>query len=142
MVRVTIRATLRVTLLATGVPAARSPHAVLAQAPAAAESTVSADGARLAHASYGPAGGPVVLLVAGTGMQLVDLPPALVGALVKRGYGVVAYDHRDVGRSSKLTAAGLPDTAAIAAALRAGKPAPLAYRLRDLARDGTVTLQG
>jgi pimeloyl-ACP methyl ester carboxylesterase len=39
-----------------------------------------------------------------------------------------------------LTAAGLPDSAAIGAALRAGKPAPLAYGLRDMARDAVGLL--
>jgi len=37
-------------------------------------------------------------------MQLIAWPPDLVGALVKKGYRVVAYDHRDVGLSGRAQA--------------------------------------
>ena len=129
-----------VALLAAALLAACAPRVPSAQPPATAESTAPVNGLRLAYASHGPAEGPPVLLVAGTGMQLIDWPPELVAELVRRGYRVIAYDHRDMGRSSRMTSAGLPDTTAIGAALRAGKPAPLAYGLRDMARDAVGLL--
>ena len=55
--------------------------------------------------------------------------------LVKRGYRVIRYDNRDVGLSTKFDSAGMPDFAAVVAAAQAGKPAPLAYTLYDMAKD-------
>jgi pimeloyl-ACP methyl ester carboxylesterase len=129
-----------VALLAAALLAACTPRVSVMQQPATAESTVSVNGLRLAYATHGPAEGAPMLLLAGTGMQLIDWPPELVAELVRRGYRVIVYDHRDMGHSSKFTTSGLPDTAAIGAALRAGKPAPLAYGLRDMARDAVGLL--
>ncbi len=81
-----------------------------------------------------------VLLIAGTGQQLIDWPPALIEQLVRRGYRVIIFDNRDVGRSTKLTAAGVPDSAAIAKAFQEGKPIPLPYTLRDMANDAVGLL--
>jgi hypothetical protein len=58
-------------------------------------------------------------------MQLVDWPIEPVEELVRRGYRVVRFDNRDMGLSTKMTAAGLPDANAIGKALEAGEPAPL-----------------
>jgi pimeloyl-ACP methyl ester carboxylesterase len=129
-----------VALLAAALLAACAPRVPAAHPPAIADATVSVNGLRLAYASSGRAESPAMLLLAGTGMQLIDWPPELVAELVRRGFRVIVYDHRDIGRSSRLTAAGLPDSAAIGAALRAGKPAPLAYGLRDMARDAVGLL--
>jgi len=65
-----------------------------------------------------------VLLIAGTGQQLIDWPTELVEQLLERGYRVIIFDNRDSGLSTKFTAAGLPDSAAIAKALQEGKVAP------------------
>jgi pimeloyl-ACP methyl ester carboxylesterase len=68
-------------------------------------------------------------------MQLIDWPRALIDELVRRDYRVIIFDNRDVGHSTKFDAAGLPDNAAVTAALTAGQSAPIAYGLRDMARD-------
>lgn len=96
---------------------------------------VQANGISIAYESLGPTNRETVLLIMGTGGQLTQWPPELLTELVKRGYRVVCYDNRDVGLSTHLDAAGLPDWMAIGAALKAGKPAPLAYTLDDMAND-------
>jgi pimeloyl-ACP methyl ester carboxylesterase len=47
----------------------------------------------------------------------------------------VRFDSRDVGLSTHLDAAGLPDWEAITRAGQEGKPPPLAYILEDMAQD-------
>jgi pimeloyl-ACP methyl ester carboxylesterase len=101
---------------------------------------VEANGITLAYESFGSAGDETILLIGGTGMQLVDWPLALVDALVQRGYRVVRFDNRDVGLSTKMTEAGLPDAEAIEQALQAGEPPPLPYTLHDMAADAVGLL--
>lgn len=96
---------------------------------------VQANGITIAYESFGPTDRETILLIAGTGQQLVDWPIELVEELVQRGYRVVRFDNRDIGLSTKFTEAGLPDPEAIAKALEAGEPAPLPYTLQDMAGD-------
>jgi pimeloyl-ACP methyl ester carboxylesterase len=101
---------------------------------------VEANGITIAHESFGSTDNETILLISGTGMQLVDWPIELVEELVQRGYRVVRFDNRDSGLSTKFTKAGLPDTEAIEQALQAGKPAPLPYTLQDMAKDAVGLL--
>ncbi|MFN8445882.1 MAG: alpha/beta hydrolase [Caldilineaceae bacterium] len=101
---------------------------------------VAANGITLAYESFGATDRETILLIAGTGMQLVDWPMELIDALVQRGYRVVRFDNRDIGLSTHLDEAGLPDSDAIGKALQAGQPAPLAYTLHDMAADAVGLL--
>ena len=101
---------------------------------------VYANGISIAYESFGPTNRETVLLIMGTGGQLTQWPPELLAKLVERGYRVVCYDNRDVGLSTHLDAAGLPDWMAIGAALKAGKRAPLTYTLDDMAKDAVGLL--
>ena len=115
-----------------------SPHATVPQAPASPDANtgeVAANGITIAYESFGPTAGETILLIGGVGMQLVDWPLELVDELVQRGYRVVRFDNRDVGRSTYMDEAGLPDAEAIGQALAAGEPAPLPYSFHDLAQD-------
>jgi pimeloyl-ACP methyl ester carboxylesterase len=109
--------------------------------PAHAQSRkVQANGITIAYETFGPTDRETVLLIMGTGAQLTEWPVELCQELVRRGYRVVIYDNRDVGLSTRFEAAGLPDWKAISNALGAGKPAPLAYTLYDMARDAVGLL--
>ena len=101
---------------------------------------VQANGISIAYESFGSPEDETILLIGGTGQQLVGWPIELVTALVERGYRVVRFDNRDVGLSTKLTKAGLPDPAAVSQALQEGKPAPIPYTLRDMAEDAVGLL--
>lgn len=118
---------------------------VLTAAPAMAQSQWSEGFARagevqIRYATAGPTDGEAVLLLQGTGGQLVDWPPPLLEGLVAKGYRVVIYDHRDAGLSTHLIGAGLPDWAAIFGALAAGERPPVAYTLEDLTADALALL--
>jgi pimeloyl-ACP methyl ester carboxylesterase len=101
---------------------------------------VGANDITIAYESFGSVDDETILLIAGTGQQLVDWPLELVTELVKRGYRVVRFDNRDVGLSKHMTEAGLPDAEAIGKALEAGEPAPIPYTLQDMARDAVGLL--
>jgi pimeloyl-ACP methyl ester carboxylesterase len=81
-----------------------------------------------------------VLLIMGNGTQLTAWPIELIEELVRRGYRAVIYDNRDVGLSTKLDKAGIPDTRAVIEAKIAGKPSPLPYALDDMATDAVGLL--
>src|SRR5690606_26389571 len=61
-------------------------------------------------------------------------------ALAERGLHVIRFDNRDVGRSTWLDEAGVPDLAAMFAAAMQGRPVAAPYRLRDMAADAVGLL--
>jgi pimeloyl-ACP methyl ester carboxylesterase len=87
----------------------------------------------LCYELIGPAGRPVVLLVAGLGRQLIGWDDAFCGLLVSAGYQVLRFDNRDVGLSTRFEGAPAFDPAAAAA----GR-AP--YTLEDMAGDAAGLL--
>jgi pimeloyl-ACP methyl ester carboxylesterase len=101
---------------------------------------VKTNGITIAYESFGSEDQETVLLIMGTGAQLTVWPIELCQELVKRGYRVIRYDNRDVGLSTRFEAAGMPDLPAVVAAAQAGKPAPLAYTLYDMAKDAVGLL--
>lgn len=101
---------------------------------------VQANGITIAYESFGPAGREVILLIPGTGQQLIDWPIELVAQLVQQGYRVIRFDNRDAGLSTHFAEAGLPDGEAVTQALQNGEPAPLPYTLSDMAQDAVALL--
>lgn len=91
---------------------------------------------RIAYQTFGDPADPPVLLVMGLGAQLLAWREEFCEALVARGLYVVRYDNRDVGLSTHLHDAPLPDFAA----LRSGDPSSAAYTLSDLADDAVRLL--
>jgi pimeloyl-ACP methyl ester carboxylesterase len=80
-------------------------------------------------------GGEPLLLISGTGMQMLIWPDAFVAALAGRGFCVTRFDNRDAGLSTHLTEAGNPGWL---------KPlirhAAAPYRLEDMADDAVAVL--
>ncbi|NMO15667.1 alpha/beta fold hydrolase [Pyxidicoccus fallax] len=58
-------------------------------------------GLRICFRTWGSTTGEPLLLLAGLGLHLTSWPKALVDTLVRQGFYVVAFDNRDVGRSSR-----------------------------------------
>lgn len=97
------------------------------------------NGITIEYEEHGPAEGEPVLLIMGLGAQLVLWPPAFIDALVARGHHVVAYDNRDVGRSSRIDAPA-PSVADMARALVARRSVSAPYSLGDMADDAAALL--
>ena len=93
--------------------------------------TTSANGLEVYYEQYGDPVDPALLLISGLGAQITGWPTALLERLASAGFFVTVYDNRDVGLSSWLTAAGVPDTEGI---ITGAVAAP--YLLSDMAADG------
>lgn len=83
----------------------------------------------------GPETGRPIVVVVGLTAQLVRFPPGLVRGLVENGFRVVRLDNRDAGKSKHYDEAGMPDMAAVQAAVKAGQKPPVPYTLDDMAGD-------
>lgn len=99
-----------------------------------------ANGIELEYDVVGPEAGESLLLIMGLGAQMTRWPSGFVDKLAAKGLKVIRFDNRDVGLSSKLDDAGLPDIPAILKALSEGKPPPVAYTLSDMADDAVGLL--
>lgn len=79
--------------------------------------------------------GPALLLIMGIGAQLYLWPDSMVQAWVERGYRVVRFDHRDIGRSTWLDDHGVPDVRAGLLRRTMGLDVEAPYDLSDMALD-------
>ncbi|MBI1261669.1 MAG: alpha/beta fold hydrolase [Rhizobiales bacterium] len=95
---------------------------------------MKANGISINYEDRGPADAPVMLLVNGFGSTMMSWPDAFMNGLKARGYRVIRYDNRDVGKSEKLS--GLPSVSDVINAMKAGKKADIPYTLADMAADG------
>jgi pimeloyl-ACP methyl ester carboxylesterase len=86
----------------------------------------------LCYEPFGDPDRPAVLLVMGLGTQMIGWHEDFCAELADRGFFVVRYDNRDVGRSSRF--AHVPPPRPIEIATR--RPRRVAYTLADMAADG------
>src|SRR5688500_15627688 len=86
----------------------------------------------LCYEPFGDPDRPAVLLVMGLGTQMIGWHEDFCAELAERGFFVVRYDNRDVGRSSRF--AHVPPPRPIEIATR--RPRRVAYTLADMAADG------
>jgi pimeloyl-ACP methyl ester carboxylesterase len=89
----------------------------------------------LAYETFGDPSNPAMLLIMGLGAQMIFWPNELCEMLAERGFFVIRFDNRDVGRSTILTTK--PPTFA---ELVSGQVTEVPYRLEDLADDATHLL--
>jgi len=89
------------------------------------------NGITLCYESFGPDDAPPVLLVMGLGTQMVAWHEDFCTTLVERGFRVIRFDNRDIGRSTRLDGAPVPSLLQIATR-RLPNPA---YKLADMALD-------
>src|SRR4030042_749356 len=101
-----------------------------------------ANGIDIAYETFGSAGMRPLILIMGIGSQMVTWPTAFCEKLAAAGHFVVRFDNRDVGLSTKLDAAGIPNIWEVVAAVQAAGGGPLArgqvnvpYLLSDMAAD-------
>ena len=104
----------------------------------AAMPTAPANGIEICFDTFGDPADPTVLLVMGLGSQMVHWDPELCQAIVDRGFHVVRFDNRDVGRSTRI---GQPvDIFALMGARGDGAAPPVPYLLSDMAADAVGLL--
>jgi pimeloyl-ACP methyl ester carboxylesterase len=97
------------------------------------ERIAPANGIELAYQEMGDADGQPLLLVMGLATQMLAWDEGFCSLLAERGFRVVRFDNRDIGRSTRIESAGVPRRVDMMLGRRASAP----YLLRDMAADTT-----
>jgi pimeloyl-ACP methyl ester carboxylesterase len=102
-----------------------------------AESTCRAGSVELAYETFGDPADPAVLLVMGLGTQMIGWHEDFCEQIAARGFHVVRYDNRDIGRSTHMRDLPVPTVGQLVR--RSRKVA--GYTLDHLADDGAALLE-
>jgi pimeloyl-ACP methyl ester carboxylesterase len=94
------------------------------------------NGIELAYQEIGDPEGEPLLLIMGLAMQMLSWDEDFCALLAERGFRVIRFDNRDIGRSTKLREAGLPRWSDVVLGRRGSAP----YLLDDMADDTTGLL--
>jgi pimeloyl-ACP methyl ester carboxylesterase len=97
------------------------------------EQIAPANGIELAYQEMGDADAEPLLLVMGLATQMLAWDEGFCARLTERGFRVIRFDNRDIGRSTKLESAGVPSRLD----LISGRRSTAAYLLSDMAADST-----
>lgn len=92
---------------------------------------VDAGQVTLAYETFGSPDDPPMVLVMGVATQMLGWPDGFCQALADQGFYVVRFDNRDIGLSTHLDDAGVPDLMA----LLSGGSGTAPYLLADMADD-------
>jgi pimeloyl-ACP methyl ester carboxylesterase len=93
-------------------------------------------GITLCYERFGNQSDPPILLIMGLGTQMIGWPDEFCQQLAERGFHVVRFDNRDIGRSTRIQ--GRPPTPR---QLVTRKIAPVLYDLGDMANDTASLLR-
>jgi pimeloyl-ACP methyl ester carboxylesterase len=97
------------------------------------ERLARANGIEIAYQEVGDPDGEPLLLIMGLATQMLGWDEGFCAMLAERGFRVVRFDNRDIGRSTKIESAGLPGRTDMLLGRRRTAP----YLLRDMATDTT-----
>ena len=101
-----------------------------------AEQTTRVGDVDIAYETFGDPSDPALLLVMGLATQMIAWHEDFCGQLAERGFHVIRFDNRDVGRSSAMRDIPVPTVRQLA--LRSKKAA--GYTLSDMAGDAVGLL--
>jgi pimeloyl-ACP methyl ester carboxylesterase len=95
----------------------------------------AANGIDIEYDTFGDRNRSPLLLIMGLSSQMVAWPESFCQKLAQNGHWVLRFDNRDVGLSSKMENANVPDLMAAMAAHQQGEPVDAPYTLSDMAAD-------
>jgi pimeloyl-ACP methyl ester carboxylesterase len=98
------------------------------------EQFAKANGIELCYDTFGDRKDPPLLLIMGLGAQMILWDDGFCTALAARGFYVIRFDNRDIGRSTKVAGEAPPLPKLLEQSLT-GKPIEAPYTLRDMAAD-------
>ena len=90
----------------------------------------------LCYETFGDPADPAILLVMGLGTQMIAWHEELCAGLAERGFFVIRFDNRDIGRSTRFDAVAPPGPVALATRRNRN----VAYTLNDMADDAVGLL--
>jgi len=102
---------------------------------------VPVNGIEIVYDTFGGRSAAPMLLVMGLGAQMIAWDDDFCQELAALGYWVIRFDNRDVGLSTRLDEAGIPDIPAMMQAQMGGQPLETTYTLRDMADDAVGLLE-
>ena len=91
------------------------------------------NGIELCYDSFGDAKDPTVLMIMGLGGPMTWWPAEMCQLLADRGFHVVRFDNRDVGRSSRIRSVQARRSSVLRSYVR--RSAPVGYTISDMAQD-------
>src|ERR1700742_2496454 len=95
------------------------------------EQIAPANGIELCYQEMGEPDGEPLVLVMGLATQMIAWFDGLCALLADRGFRVIRFDNRDIGRSTHLNQLGMPSRADLLLGRRSKAP----YLLSDMAKD-------
>ena len=101
---------------------------------------ITSNGIDLVYDTFGEPDAPPLLLIMGLGCQMIDWKDEFCFLLAGRGFRVIRFDNRDVGKSTILEKAGHPRIAAMVEAMQRGETVEAPYLLSDLVADAVGLL--
>jgi pimeloyl-ACP methyl ester carboxylesterase len=104
------------------------------------EQFADANGQRLCYETFGDTSHPPLLLIMGLGAQMILWDDDFCMQLAERGFYVIRFDNRDIGRSSSLFAPVQVDLPKLMMLALQGKPIASPYKLADMAADAAALL--
>lgn len=99
-----------------------------------------ANGIDIEYETFGRKSDPALLLIMGFSAQLTMWPVALCEGLAARGFYVIRFDNRDVGKSTHLSHLGAPNIQETMMKAMSGQKIDAPYQLEDMAKDAVGLL--
>jgi pimeloyl-ACP methyl ester carboxylesterase len=101
---------------------------------------ISANGIELCYEIFGDAGAEPILLIMGLGGQMIYWDDDFCRLLAGRGFRVIRFDNRDIGKSSKLSGGKRLGAFELLKLRLLNIPVAAPYTLLDMAKDTTGLL--
>jgi pimeloyl-ACP methyl ester carboxylesterase len=101
---------------------------------------IKANGIDIEYESFGRPTDPALLLIMGFAAQMTMWPVKLCEGLAAKGFHVIRFDNRDIGKSTHLAHLGQPNAQEAIMKLMTGQKADAPYLLDDMAADAAGLL--
>lgn len=102
---------------------------------------IRANGIDIEYETFGRASDDPLLLIMGLGSQMILWPEELCQQLADHGHYVIRFDNRDIGLSTHLHDAGVPNILQMFVDAMMGQPLTAPYTLDDMADDAVGLLR-